>query len=92
MRISLAIRGTTTDPLPLFSARVGRQFLDIEAQHLDMEGIQEQTVVERTTGYLRLQQQRGHCPQRLGRRILAVERPENASYYSNEPVQHLLRQ
>ena len=26
--------------LPLFSARMGRQFLDIEAEHLDIEVIQ----------------------------------------------------
>ena len=44
MKISLATRDTTTDPLPLFSARMGRQFLDIE-EHLDMEAIQGLTVV-----------------------------------------------
>ena len=32
-------------PLPLFSARMGRQFLDIEAEHLDIEAIQGRTVV-----------------------------------------------
>ena len=45
MKISLAIRDTTTDPLPLFSIRMGKHFLDIEAQHLDIEAIQERTVV-----------------------------------------------
>ena len=40
MKILLATRDTTTDPLPLFSARMGRQFLDIEAKHLDIEAIQ----------------------------------------------------
>ena len=45
MKIWLAIRETTTDPLPLFSARMGRQFLDIEAEHLDIKAIQGRTVV-----------------------------------------------
>ena len=45
MKISLATRDTTTDPLPLFSLRMGRQFLDIEAEHLDIEAIQGRTVV-----------------------------------------------
>ena len=47
MKISLAIRGTMTDFLPLFSVRMGQHFLDIEAEHLDNEAIQKQTVVER---------------------------------------------
>ena len=38
MKILLATRDTTVDSLPLFSARMGRQFLDIEA-------IQGRTVV-----------------------------------------------
>ena len=45
MRISLAIPDTTTDPLPLFSVQMRRQFLDIKAEHLDIEAIQERTVV-----------------------------------------------
>ena len=45
MKILLATRDTTTDSLPLFSARMGRQFLDIEAEHLDIKAIQERTVV-----------------------------------------------
>ena len=45
MKISLATRNTTTDPLPLFSARMGRQFLDIEVKQLDIEAIQRRTVV-----------------------------------------------
>ena len=39
MNIFLATRDTTTDPLPLFSARMGLQFLDIEAEHLDIKVI-----------------------------------------------------
>ena len=92
MKISLAIRGTTTDVLPLFSVRTSRQFLDTEAKHLDIQAIQERTVVGRRAEYLQLEKQRWGCPQRLGRPILAVECPENASYHSNEPVQLLLRQ
>ena len=53
MKISLAIRGTTTDPLPLFSARMGQQFLDIEAEHLDIKAIQEWTAVGRRAEYRR---------------------------------------
>ena len=45
MKISLATRDTTTDLLPLVSARMGRQFLDIEAKHLDIKAIQGRTVV-----------------------------------------------
>ena len=45
MKILLATWDTTTDPLPLFSARMGRQFLDIEAEHLDIKAIQGHTVV-----------------------------------------------
>ena len=45
MKISLATRDTTTDPFPLFSARMGRQFLDMEAEHLDIKAIQGWTVV-----------------------------------------------
>ena len=45
MKISLATRDTTTDPLPLFSARMGRQFLDMEAEHLGIQAIQGQTIV-----------------------------------------------
>ena len=45
MKISLATRDTTTDPLPLFSARMGRQYLDTKAEHLDIEAIQGRTVV-----------------------------------------------
>ena len=45
MKISLATRDTTTDPLPLFSAWMGPQFLDIEAKHLDIKAIQGRTVV-----------------------------------------------
>ena len=45
MKISLATRDTTTDPLPLISARMGHQFLDIEADHPDIEAIQGRTVV-----------------------------------------------
>ena len=58
MRILLATRGTTTDPLPLFSVRMDRQFVDIEAKHLDFEAehLQERTVVGRRTDHL---QQRG---------------------------------
>ena len=52
MKISLATRHTTTDPLPLFSARMGRQFLDIEAEHLDIKAIQGRSVVG--TEYLQL--------------------------------------
>ena len=44
MRILLAARNTTTDPLPLFSAWMGRQFLDIQAEHLDIKAIQGRTV------------------------------------------------
>ena len=32
-------------PLPLFSARMGQQFFDVEAEHLDIEAIQGRTVV-----------------------------------------------
>ena len=95
MKIWLAIRNTTTDPLPLFGARMGRQFLDIEAEHLDIEAIQGRTVEGtecRSAEYLQLEQQRGRWPQRLGQPILAVECPENASYHSNEPVRLLLLQ
>ena len=53
MKISLAIRDTTTDPLPLFSVQMGRQFLDIGAEHLDIEAIQERTVVGRGAEYRR---------------------------------------
>ena len=45
MKILLATRDTTTDPLPLLSARMGRQFFDIEAEHLDIKAIQGRTVV-----------------------------------------------
>ena len=45
MKISLATRDTTTDPLPLFGAQMGRQFLDIKAEHLDIKAIQGRTVV-----------------------------------------------
>ena len=45
MKISLATPNTTANPLPLFSARMGRQFLDIEVEHLDIEVIQGRTVV-----------------------------------------------
>jgi hypothetical protein len=45
MKISLATRDRTTDHLPLFSARMGPQFLDIEAEHLDIKAIQGRTVV-----------------------------------------------
>ena len=51
MKNCLAIRDTATDPLPLFSARIGRQFLDMEAEHVDIMAIQELTVVG--TEYLR---------------------------------------
>ena len=80
MRISLATRGTTTDFLALLSVRMQSiimgLFLDGKAQHL-----KEQTVVER----------RAKRPQRriMGRPIMAAQRPENASYQSNEPVQFL---
>ena len=89
MRISLATRGTTTDSLPLLSVRIesimGRQFVDIEAEHL-----QERTVVGRRAEHL---QQREQRPQLrvMGRPIIAVERPENTSYHSNQPVRFLLR-
>ena len=53
MKISLAIRDTTTDCLPLFSVRMGRQFLDIEAEHLDIKAIHERTVVGRRAEYRR---------------------------------------
>ena len=58
MRISLAIRGTRTDPLPLFSLRMHRQFLDFEAEHLDIEAehIPERTVVGRGAEHLQQQQ------------------------------------
>ena len=45
MKISLATRDMTTDPLPVFSARMGRQFLDIEADDMDIGAIQRRTVV-----------------------------------------------
>ena len=45
MKISLATQDTTTDPLPLFRARMNRQFLDIKAEHLDIKAIQGRTVV-----------------------------------------------
>ena len=51
MKISHAIRDTTTDLLPLFSIRRGRQFLDIEAEHLVIKAIQERTVVGRRAEY-----------------------------------------
>ena len=57
MKISLATRDTTTDPLPLFSARMGRQFLDIQAEHLDIEAIQRRTILGteyRRADYLQL--------------------------------------
>ena len=57
MKIWLAIRDTTTDPFPLFSARMGRQFLDFEAEHLDFKAIQGRTVVQtkyRRAEYLQL--------------------------------------
>ena len=73
MRISLATRGTTTDPLPLLSVWTGRQFVDIEAEHMGFEAehLQERTVVGRRAEHL---QQRGHCPQQrnMGRPIMAV--------------------
>ena len=40
MKISLATPDTTTDPVPLFSAPMGRQFLDIESEDLDIKAIQ----------------------------------------------------
>ena len=61
--------------LLLFSARMGRQFLDIEAEHLDIE------VIQRGSEYRRAESRR-----RLGRPILAFECPENTSFYSNEPI------
>ena len=45
MKITLATQDTTTDSLPLFSAWMGRQFLDIEAEHLDIKAIQGRTIV-----------------------------------------------
>ena len=57
MKISLATQDTTPNPLPLFSARMGRQFLDVEAEHLDIEAIQKQTILGteyRRAGYLHL--------------------------------------
>ena len=57
MKILLATWDTLTDPLPLFSVRMGRQFSDIEAEHLDIETIQGRTVVGteyRRAGYLQL--------------------------------------
>ena len=82
MRISLATQGTTTDSLALFSIRMesiimGR-FVDGRAEHL-----QKRTVVER----------RAERPQQriMGRPIMAVQRPRNASYHSNQPVKFLLR-
>ena len=53
MKISLAIRDTTTDPLPLFSVQMGQQFLHIEAEHLDIKAIQERTVMGRRAEYRR---------------------------------------
>ena len=96
MRISFATRGTTTDSLPLLSVRMesimGRKFVDIEAEHLDIEAehLQEQNVLGRRAEHL---QQRAHCPPRriMGQPIMAVQRPENANYHSNEPVRFLLR-
>ena len=44
MKILLATRDTATDSLPLFSARMGRQFLDIEPEHLDIKAIKGRTV------------------------------------------------
>ena len=61
------------------STRMGRQFLDIEAEHLDIKAIQGRT------GYRRAESRR-----RLGRPILAFECPENTSFYSNERVRLLL--
>ena len=94
MKISLAIRDSTTDPLPLFRVWMGRQFLDIGAEELVIEAIQERTVVgrraeHRRAEYLQIEQQRRRRPQSLGRPILAVECPENASYHSNKPVRLL---
>ena len=45
IQILLATRDTTTDSLPLFSARMGPQFLDIEAEHLDIKAIQGRTIL-----------------------------------------------
>ena len=45
MKILLATRDTTTNSLPLFSAWMGRQFFDIEAEHLDIKAIKGRTVV-----------------------------------------------
>ena len=53
MKISLAIRDTTTDRLPLFSVLMGRQFLVIGVEHLDIKAIQERTVVGRRAEYRR---------------------------------------
>ena len=75
---------------------MGRQFLDIEAKHLDIqaEHIQERTVVGRRAEHVPFDnepavEQRGHYLQQrvMHRPIMAVERPENTSYHSNEPVQ-----
>ena len=82
MRVSLATRGMTTDFLALFSVRMesiimGR-FVDRKAKHL-----QERTVVER-----RAERPQGRI---MGRPIMAVERPQYASYHSNKPVRFLLR-
>ena len=82
MRISLVTWGTTTDFLALFSVRmestISGRFVDGKAEHL-----QERTVVERRAG----------SAQRriMGRPIMALQRPQNASYQSNEPVRFLLR-
>ena len=61
MRISPATRGTTTDPLSLLSVQMGRQFVDIEANHREFEAehLQKRTVVGRRAEHL---QQRGDCP------------------------------
>ena len=61
------------------STRMGRQFLDIEAEHLDIKAIQG-----------RAEYRRAESRRRLGRPILAVECPENTTFYSNEPIRLLL--
>ena len=88
MRISLATRGTTTDSLALFSVRMesiimGRRFVEGKAEHLQERIVMEGQFLER--GAAR--------PRRriMGRPIMAVQRPQNASFHSNEPVKFLRR-
>ena len=84
-RMSLATRGMTTDSSALFSVWMesiirGRQFVEGKAEHLQ-EGIV--MFVERRAKHPEQQM--------MGRPILAVQCPQNASFHLNEPVEFLLR-